>query len=208
MAHRTTARPSCCSLRHSAPAISPRRNPAWSGQRTCTPRWRSPPRRRCAPPTGRCRRRTTRSGMTWLTAGRWHRDPGRVRGCHLGRRISPHPDRPWQMATPDRLVDEVWFEPDNSPALIREERRLLATLECKIDGGSDGWGEDGSDEIPVHYRCQVLWQMDVMDVTTGYVACLLWHRRQVRVYELTMDDDALRDLALMRMGAERFRRYV
>ena len=125
-----------------------------------------------------------------------------------GRTLYAHPDRPWQMATPDRLVDEVWFEPDNSPALIREERRLLATLECKIDGGSDGWGEDGSDEIPVHYRCQVLWQMDVMDVTTGYVACLLWHRRQVRVYELTMDDDALRDLALMRMGAERFRRYV
>jgi hypothetical protein len=121
-----------------------------------------------------------------------------------GRELFAHPERPWQMATPDRLVDEVWFEPDDSAALIREERRLLAVLECKTDGGFDGWGEDGTDEIPVHYRCQVLWQMDVMDVSTGFVACLFMNRRQLRVYELTRDDAAEADLKLMREEAEAF----
>lgn len=121
-----------------------------------------------------------------------------------GRQLYAHPGRPWQMATPDRLVDEVWFEPDDSPALIREERRPLAVLECKTDGGFDGWGDDGTDEIPVHYRCQVLWQMDVLGVITGFVACLFMNRRQLRVYELTMDADAIRDLALMRIEATAF----
>jgi hypothetical protein len=46
--------------------------------------------------------------------------------------------------------------------------------------------------------------MDIMDVTTGYLACLLWHRRQVRVYELTLDDAAQADLKIMREEAERF----
>ena len=82
--------------------------------------------------------------------------------------------------------------------------RLAAVLECKVDGGSDGWGDDGSDEIPVHYRCQVLWQMNVLGVATGYLACLLWQRRQVRVYELTRDHAAEMDLLVMRGEAVRF----
>jgi len=106
-----------------------------------------------------------------------------------GRELYAHPDQPWQMATPDRLVYEA-----HRPQAGRE----LAVLECKIDGGSDEWGEDGTDQIPVHYRCQVLWQMDVMGVTAGYVACLLWNRRKVRVYELAMDGQAREDLRLMR----------
>lgn len=111
-----------------------------------------------------------------------------------GRDLWAHPARPWQMATPDRYVTEGSYS----------ARDAIAVLECKIDGGSDEWGEDGTDEIPVHYRCQVLWQMDVMGVSTGYVACLLWNRRQVRVYELTMDDAARKDLSMMRYEAQAF----
>ncbi len=99
-----------------------------------------------------------------------------------------------QKATPDRIVFEA----------ARISGPNLAVLECKIDGGSDGWGDDGTDEIPVHYRCQVLWQLDVMGVTTGFVACLFLHSRQVRVYELTMDDQAEADLELMRNEANDF----
>ncbi len=111
-----------------------------------------------------------------------------------GRTLWAHMDRPWQMATPDRIVFEA----------ARISGPNLAVLECKIDGGSDGWGDDGTDEIPVHYRCQVLWQLDVMGVTTGFVACLFLHSRQVRVYELTMDDQAEADLELMRNEANDF----
>lgn len=105
-----------------------------------------------------------------------------------GLTLWAHADRPWQMATPDRIVFEA----------ARLSGPNLAVLECKIDGGSDEWGDDGSDQIPVHYRCQVLWQMDVMGVATGYVAAFLWSRRKVRVYEITLDSGALADLKIMR----------
>jgi putative phage-type endonuclease len=110
-----------------------------------------------------------------------------------GRTLYAHPVRAWQLATPDRCVYDAH-------ALAHP----LAVLECKIDGGSDEWGDDGTDEIPVHYRCQVLWQMDVLGVATGYVACLLWQKRKVRVYEIAMDHQARADLEVMRSGARRF----
>jgi putative phage-type endonuclease len=120
-----------------------------------------------------------------------------------GRSLYAHPERPWRMATPDRLVwergaaGEFWPRSDwqNMP---------LAVLEAKTSATYDGWGEDGSDEIPVHYRCQVLWQMDVMAVSTAFVACLFLPSRKFRVYEITLDADAEHDLKLMREEAEMF----
>jgi putative phage-type endonuclease len=120
-----------------------------------------------------------------------------------GRDLYAHGDRPWQLATPDRLIEDA----ASSGIVERDgvfELENLAVLECKTDAGYDGWGGDGTDEIPVHYRCQVLWQMDVLGVTTGYVACLFLHSRTLRVYELTMDDAARHDLTLMRIEALRF----
>ena len=112
-----------------------------------------------------------------------------------GRALFAHLDRPWQMATPDRLCQE-------GPGGVH--RHLVAVLECKTAASYDDWGDDGTDQIPVHYRAQVLWQMDVMGVTAGYVACLFLHSRKLRVYELAMDADAEADLYLMREEAEMF----
>lgn len=116
-----------------------------------------------------------------------------------GRTLFAHPGRPWQMATPDRQVYEVSGMADR---LRRNEP--LALLECKIDAGGDGWGEDGSDQIPVHYRCQILWQCDVMTARNWYLACLDWRSRKIRVYEGTVDDQAEADLRLMRIEALAF----
>jgi putative phage-type endonuclease len=121
-----------------------------------------------------------------------------------GRSLYAHPDRPWQMATPDRLLSESWFEPVDGPDLIEEVTRPVGVLEAKTSASYDGWGEEGSDDIPVHYRCQALWQMDVMGVSAASVACLFLHSRKLRVYELTMDDAAETDLKLMREEAEAF----
>lgn len=117
-----------------------------------------------------------------------------------GRELYAHPDRPWQLATPDRLVSESECA-DCGQSGCTWKDLPIAVLETKTDGGSDEWGDDGSDEIPVHYRCQVLWQMDVMGVDTAFVACLFVHSWKVRVYELTMDDA---DLKLMREEAREF----
>ena len=108
-----------------------------------------------------------------------------------GRELYAHSSRAWQLATPDRCV----WESDRHYAYHREP---VAVAEYKSDGGSDEWGEPGTDEIPVHYRCQVLWQMDVMGVDRGYVACLRIRDWKLLTYELRMDDDAREDLKLMR----------
>jgi putative phage-type endonuclease len=119
-----------------------------------------------------------------------------------GRRLYAHPDRPWQMATPDRLVYE--FDCCGAPDCSCQPG-MTAVLECKTDaGGSDEWGDEGTDQIPVHYRCQVLWQMDVMGVTAGYVALLPIRSWKLRVYELTMNTDAAVDLKIMRDTAQCF----
>lgn len=122
-----------------------------------------------------------------------------------GSALWAHQDRPWQMATPDRLIDGCDL-PDSMPHYCPMDP--LAVLEAKTTASYDGWGDDGSDEIPVHYRCQVLWQMDVMGVSTGYVACLFLHSRRFRVYEITMDGQAKDDLELMRGEALDFLQRV
>lgn len=121
-----------------------------------------------------------------------------------GRTLYAHPDRPWQLATPDRVIFEEECACGQDGALCICVDKALAVLEAKTDGGFDGWGDDGTDEIPVHYRCQLLWQMDVLGVGTGYLACLFMNRRQLRVYELTMDGQAQEDLRLMRAEALKF----
>lgn len=107
--------------------------------------------------------------------------------CRAG--LYSHADRQWQLATPDRLV----YIRDNgyTPG---------ALLECKyLVGGWDGWGEPGTDEIPVHYRAQCLWQLDVLEVDEVYVAA--WHGATFRAYTVRRDE---KDLRVMRAAGEDF----
>jgi putative phage-type endonuclease len=120
-----------------------------------------------------------------------------------GQELYAHPDRPWQMATPDRLL-----YPECYPPWLPDIADVLAVLECKTSSSYDEWGEDGSDDIPVKYRCQVLWQCDVLGVGAWFVACLFMHSRKLRVYHGEVDDQARADLDLMRAEAEIFLRMV
>lgn len=117
-----------------------------------------------------------------------------------GRRLYAHPDRTWQMATPDRLIYDFPGGADQPEA--------IAVLECKKWNTYDGWGEDGTDDIPVHFRCQVLWQCDVLGVDSWFLAVLFTHADKFRVYEGCIDSAAERDLGLMRAAAAEFRARV
>lgn len=98
-----------------------------------------------------------------------------------GRELFAHDDRPWQMATPDRLLtDDMRMDFDGERVI--EEFEPVALLETKTASDMSDWGEPGTDEIPVHYRAQVLWQMDVMGVAKAYVAVLDIKQWQVREY--------------------------
>lgn len=116
--------------------------------------------------------------------------------------------RPWQLATPDRLVHMVCPGCDGPAAQdpwcdcrgAGTSGDPLAVLECKWVAHSwDGWGEPGTDDIPVYYRAQVLQQLDVLDLDDAHVAALgpggfrsFWVRRDER------------DLAVMRRAGALF----
>lgn len=65
-----------------------------------------------------------------------------------------HPERPWQIANPDLLTTD-------------------RIVEAKLSVFGDGFGEPGTDEIPVYYRCQVLWYLDVLGYERADVAVLV-----------------------------------
>jgi putative phage-type endonuclease len=109
-----------------------------------------------------------------------------------------HPERPWQLATPDRLLRYP-----ARPSVFR----LRSLLECKWVAQSwDGWGEEDTDEIPVYYRAQCLWQLDVLGVDEVHVAAL--GPTGFRSYVVRYNEDAEADLVLMREAAVEFVRRL
>ncbi|MFK8850440.1 YqaJ viral recombinase family protein [Streptomyces sp. Ac-502] len=94
-----------------------------------------------------------------------------------------HVERSWQRATPDRLHSHRIVEIKTSP----------------FDDGE--WGPDGSDQVPLHYRCQIIWQQDTLGLhERAHVAVLIsgWDYR-----ELYVDYDEA-DALLMRDAAQTF----
>lgn len=117
-------------------------------------------------------------------------------------------ERPWQLATPDRLVHMVCPGCEGGASGWGRCRtcqgtgfgsRPIAVLECKHPFSWDGFGEDGGDEIPVYFRAQLLQQLDVLDVHEGYLAAYTSH--QLRIYHLRRDP---KDLRVMRAAGARF----
>jgi putative phage-type endonuclease len=126
--------------------------------------------------------------------------------CPAG--LYAHRDRPWQMASPDRLLCDPQMHdnpfPNDWPDWPHQPGNVVAALEAKyLVGGWDGWGEPFTDEIPVHYRAQALWQLDVLGVDETHVAA--WHGADLRVYIVRRDDT---DLAMMRDAAQAFLRRI
>jgi len=116
-------------------------------------------------------------------------------------------ERPWQLATPDRLLflncdgcgGEGWSVRLATGYSCRDcdARPPVALLECKWVAYSwDGWGEPGTDQVPVHYRAQALWQLDTLGVDEVHFAAL--GPGGFRSY-LVRRDEA--DLLLMRKAA-------
>lgn len=109
--------------------------------------------------------------------------------------------RRWQLATPDRLVflacQSCWTGIEchghhgDQPVSLVEAKYLI--------GGWDGWGEPGTDDIPVYYRAQGLQQADVLEVDEVHFAA--WHGADFRLYRVRRDE---KDLRMMRVAGERF----
>lgn len=147
----------------------------------------------------------------------WHRKAGNVPAdlddspsMEWGRRLEPviaakfadeHPElfvrrtgswhadgRPWQRANPDRLVFA-----DDRPDWTALGRDAVAVLEIKNVRSRDGWGDPGTDDVPIYYRVQVLWQLDVMGVDVGHLAVLIGGS-DYREYLIERDADECAEL--------------
>ncbi|MFB4275812.1 lambda-exonuclease family protein [Nonomuraea sp. MTCD27] len=108
-----------------------------------------------------------------------------------------HQNRNWQLANPDRLIR--YHLSDNMP-VGWYTLEVSALLEIKTDADGSGWGEPGTDEIPVYYRTQVQWYMDVLGLPRAYIA-VLGDRLEFREYVVDYDPA---DAALMRAAADDF----
>ncbi|MFI8976842.1 YqaJ viral recombinase family protein [Nocardia asteroides] len=67
-----------------------------------------------------------------------------------------HHQREWMIANPDGLI---WDSEGN----------LVDGLEIKCAARDDKWGEPGTDQIPIYYRCQVAWYCAVMGLKGMWV---------------------------------------
>jgi putative phage-type endonuclease len=96
-----------------------------------------------------------------------------------------HPRYPLVLATPDAI------HPDGFPV----EAKAAASFTAFED-----FGDDGTDEVPEHYRCQLLWQMAVLGAPHADLVALL-SGRDVRIYRVPWDEEYFEAL---RVIAERF----
>lgn len=105
-----------------------------------------------------------------------------------------HAEREWQRATPDRLIYP-------EPADVLDDIDPVAIFEAKTAAAEAGWGPSGSDEIPVHYRCQVTWQQDTLGLTAPAHLAVLIGGSDYREYVIEYDKA---DAKTLRSAAEEF----
>lgn len=98
-----------------------------------------------------------------------------------------HKDRPWQIANPDGLI---WDR----------DGRLVEILEIKTAGNDEKWGPNGSDLIPIYYRCQLAWYCDVMGVRKAVLRALI-SGNDARTYHVTITQE---DIEFLREHGEQF----
>jgi putative phage-type endonuclease len=109
-----------------------------------------------------------------------------------------HRDRPQHLANPDRLIRHHRL-PDSMP-VGWYDIEVGALLEIKTDADGSGWGEPGTDEIPLYYRTQVQWYMDVLGLPRAHLA-VLGGRLQFAEYVVDYDPA---DAAILRAAADEF----
>lgn len=102
-------------------------------------------------------------------------------------------DRPWQIASPDRIIHPA-------DRAITAATSPSALLEVKTAYDDFGWGERGTDQVPVYYRAQCIWYLDTLGVDTCHLAVLIGGS-DYREYLISYDEF---EAELMRAEAQEF----
>ncbi len=106
--------------------------------------------------------------------------------------------RPWQSATFDRIavVKDPYAGSEHVPVQIKTSHTM------------DGYGEDGTDEIPPHYLAQVIWEMSTGQFRRAFVPVLFLSAAKLHIYEVPWDAEAQADLDAMIGEARTFMNMV
>lgn len=81
-----------------------------------------------------------------------------------------HPDAPWMLCTEDARA----FHHHKMPILVEAK-----TANWRV---ADRWGEEGTDDVPEEYLCQVAWQMAVLDIDVADIVALI--DGEFRIYRI------------------------
>lgn len=112
----------------------------------------------------------------------WYREHQRIYQTEKNTRTWVNIDRPWQAASPDGIL------------LRRNLNRDPGGLfEAKTDNKGWEWGEEGTGQIPAHYRVQGIWQMDTLGMPFVEYA-VLDGSLSFRKYRLEYDADEAHEL--------------
>jgi len=137
---------------------------------------------------------------TFVAAGTWrHRERGWQRATPEGLLIPPC-DCGYHQALGCCDLDDCGPCCVDCPTCPLNRRRATALFEAKTSPYGDGWGPSGSDEIPIYYRAQVLWQLDTVGLDVCHVAVLIGGC-DYREYEIPAEPD---EAAYMRDRARAF----
>lgn len=99
--------------------------------------------------------------------------------------------RPWQIVNPDRFA-------------INKTTGEITVIEAKTSRDAEGWGEPGTDQVPVYYRAQVRWYLNALGLRRAIVAVLI-AGSDYREYVVEADDE---DAQLMLVRGEAFIRSL
>ncbi len=144
----------------------------------------------------------------------WHRKKGRVGPQEMnpemdwGRRLesvvlakfAETEASPIEVAPGSYVSAERPYQVGNPDGLIVRPNYALEVVEVKTSPFGEGFGKAGTDQIPVYYRCQVLWYMDVFDARVAHVPVLI-SGCDYRVYRIERDDA---EIQIMRDAAVEF----
>lgn len=99
---------------------------------------------------------------------------------------------PWQCACGAAADVLCSCLPDPIPDALHEAKFALYP---------DGWGEEGTDQVPPYYQAQARWYEDVFGLTRTYLTVFIGSTGEFREYVIDADEQ---DTALMRERAEAF----
>lgn len=116
---------------------------------------------------------------------RWWIDQFPEYEVHTGGTYT-HAQRDYQLANPD--------------GILVQDGRAVGILEVKTDAQDEHWGTEGTDAVPLYYRTQIQWYLDVLGLPAAHVA-MLGPRLEMRSYVVEYDPA---DAAILRRRAEVF----